>query len=127
MPFFGNRRKLCDFAKKKVAWIYKNVSCLCASYGLNFSLKCSFKSILAKKHQKFSLCMPYKKHLSKYPYSEKPSLPWRLSGCTPEEEPKIKLRILYDMFRTENCNQSFPSWKISLDRTGLSLNWCLFI
>ena len=40
---------------KKVPRFWKNVPCLCASVGCNYNLKRTFKSILEKKDQNFSL------------------------------------------------------------------------
>ena len=54
LPFFKNRKKVPWFCKK-VPWFWKNVPCLCASVGWNYNLKRTFKSILEKKDQNFSL------------------------------------------------------------------------
>ena len=55
-------------------------------YGLNSHLKCSFKNILEKKTrilfpEEPFFCMPYMKCLSKWPYSKKTFLPWKILGC----------------------------------------------
>ena len=57
--------------------------CTC---GLNCHLKCSFKSILEKKPENFSLWNPffkmsYMKCLLKCPYSKKRVLPRKIPGC----------------------------------------------
>ena len=55
--------------------------------GLSSHFECSFKNILEIKHENFSMelifCMPFMKFLSKRPYSKKPALPRKISGCTP--------------------------------------------
>ena len=104
------------------------MSCLCASYGLNYHLKCSFKSILDKKHQKFFLrdrsfvCPTRNVYRSTHIPRNLPC-PEDFLVAPLNRNPKI--RIFYGMFRTENCNQSFPSWTNSVDRMGLSLNLLL--
>ena len=65
---------------KKSILILQKCSVFVCIYGLNSHLRCSFKNIFKKKHEHFSLrgfffCVQHMKHISKCPYSEKPSLP----------------------------------------------------
>ena len=74
--------------KKSPDFFGKNVLFVCI-YELNSHLKCSFKSILKKRHQKFPggalFCISHMKRLSKCPYSKEPSLPRKIPGCAPTQ------------------------------------------
>ena len=87
LPFFENRRKVTWFCKKK-PWSWKKGALFVCIYGLNSHLKCSFKSILDKKHQFFFrvglfYCMSSMKHFSNCPYSKKLPLPRKIPDCSP--------------------------------------------
>ena len=55
--------------------------------GFKSHLKCGFESILEKKHFPAGLffCMSYMKRFSKRRYSQKPPLPRKSPGCTPDD------------------------------------------
>ena len=122
-PFLKIEKKCPDFAKK-VPWIYKKSALSVWILRPKFPFKRSFKSIWEKKHQTFSLrdssficCTGNIYRSTTIPRNL--SCPEDILVASLNRNPKIKLRILYSICRTENC---FASLKISLDRMGVSLN-----
>ena len=79
LSFFENRKKVPWFCKNSVLILEKSALFVCI-YGLDSHLKCSFKSILDRRHQRFFPvwhfhCMSYMKRLSNFPCSKEPPLP----------------------------------------------------
>ena len=54
LPLFENSKRWPDFVKR-VPWFWSKFLGLCITHELNSHLKYSYKSILVKKHQRFSL------------------------------------------------------------------------
>ena len=73
-------------------------------YNLKSHLKCSFKSILEKKHQNFFrvvFFMSYMKRLLKCPFSKKPPMPRKNPGCAPVIMIYFYVKIVKGSLRNE--------------------------
>ena len=83
-------------------------------YELNSLLKCSFKSILEKKHQNISpwspsfVCRTWNVYLTVY--SEKPPLPQNVPGCT-----SVGHTLFEDLYKHQDVLVSETAWKYPLN------------